>query len=136
MRANGGYIGVLCASPEDRSLQPTAGKGRTRCCDPGAWLLSRPDHCCWWKAATTAERPSRWFRMSFALVLSRTTSGLSNSSRDVSNLVFVVGRCQQAALRAAHSPRAHKSSPPLEFAAEFDVVFASKRQFAVVANAE
>src|SRR5262245_58550076 len=32
--------------------------------------------------------------------------------------------------------QAHKPSPPLKFAAEFDVVFASKSQFAVLANAE
>src|SRR5262245_39321499 len=35
-----------------------------------------------------------------------------------------------------HSRQAHKPSPPLKFAAEFDVVFASKRQFAVLANPE
>jgi hypothetical protein len=41
-----------------------------------------------------------------------------------------------AALVTPHSRQAYKPSPPLEFAAEFDVVFAGKRQFAVLANVE
>src|SRR5262245_37468584 len=67
---------------------------------------------------------------------SRTASGLSGSTSTMSvYLDFIVGKRQQA-LRTAHSRQTHKPSPPLEFAAEFDVVFASKRQFAVLANAE